>query len=66
MNNNNSFSRRLIATVFLTLLTACAGAGAYGGWYYAQQLTLAQVAVIAPAFLFGLIIGGLWALKDNS
>lgn len=28
--------------------------------------TLAQVAVIAPAFLFGLIIGVLWALKENS
>ena len=64
--NNNSFSRRLLATVFLTLLAAAAGVGAYGGWYYAQQLTLAQVAVIAPSFLFGVFMGVLWTLKENA
>ena len=62
----SKFFRRLFAVVFLTLLAAGGGFGAYGGWYYAQQLALAQVAVIVPAFLFGLIVGFLWALKENS
>ena len=62
----SKFLRRFFAIVFLTLLAAGAGFGAYGGWYYAQQLTLGQVAVIVPAFLFGLIVGFLWALKENS